>query len=71
MLERLKRSWVLWQLWRLTHLIVGIYQPPFKSVGHSFQCGRITEKQADDYIVKIGGCSGARKRGIPTDPWRL
>lgn len=53
MWNRMKRNKVVWTLFMLAYRLTGEYQPPFGSVGHAIQSGKLTEEQATVYLDSI------------------
>ncbi len=49
MLTRLKKNRIFWEIFRV---VSNEYQPPFGSVGHSIQSGRITKDEAAAYLER-------------------
>ena len=47
MWSKMKRSKTLWAVFRL---LSWEYQPPYGSVGHSVQSGKITREEAREYL---------------------
>ena len=52
MLNMLKRNRIFWELFRLTSRVFGVYQPPWGSIGHAIQSGRITIDEAKEYLAR-------------------
>ncbi len=57
MLATLKKNRILWEIFRI---FSSEYQPPFGSVGHSVQSGRITKAEAADYLFRTDKHEGIK-----------
>jgi len=49
MWNKLKKNQIVWMIFRI---VSREYQPPFGSVGHAIQSGKITRKEAAAYLDK-------------------
>lgn len=50
MWSRMKRTRVVWAIFCF---VSREYQPPFGSIGHAIQSGRLTEDEATSYLDRI------------------